>query len=120
MKDLMRRFLTKISNCQLEEGTGYAYIVIKSSLGKPGPVILPFALFPQGLNELALPEFLMWRNLGERREKSPWQGMWRHTCPGRSGRSGFIQASGYYCMPEKWTEDESDFQGHSMEIDTLL
>lgn len=36
-------------------------------------MILPFVLFPQGLNELALSEFLMWRNLDERREKSPQQ-----------------------------------------------
>lgn len=98
----------------------YSYTVIKSSLEKPGPGILPFMLFPQGLNELALPEFLMWRNLGERREKSPQQGVWGHTCPDRSERSRFVQASGYYCMPENWTEDESDFQGDYMEIDTSL
>lgn len=75
-------------------------------------------LFPQGLNELALPEFLMWRNPGERREKSPQQGMGKHIYPGRPGRSWVVQASGYYSMPEKWTEDESHFQGNC--IDTLL
>jgi len=45
-------------------------------------------------------------------------GMGRHACPGRSGRSWFVQASGYYCMPAKWTEGESRFQDDCMEIDT--
>lgn len=113
----MRR--SKLTAAAQRGHCGEAYLnLIKPSVEKPESEILPFLLRPEGLTELALPEFLVWRDLDERKEQHT--GMEQDDCLGRSGRSQFVQASRRYCMTAKWTEDESGFHSDCVEIDTLL